>query len=409
MLNVVTGRLDELGGSMFTRPAVDIVNAAGMYSGRKRFGRWKSRVRGLPEFAGELPVAALAEEIDTPGAGQVRALITHAGNPVLSTPNGARLERAIAGLEFYAAVDFYINETTRHAHVILPQTAALERDHYDLVFHALAIRNTAKFSPAVFPKPADARHDWEILIELTRRLSAGGPVQRARAWATATVARWIGPRGLVNRGLKAGPYGATGLSLKRLEREPHGVDLGPLEPSLPARLRTAAKRIQLAPRELLDDMARLDVALESMSSPRNGAFSLVGRRELRSNNSWMHNSERLARGKRRCTVMMSGADASAHGLMDGSRVRVTSRTGSIEVELETTDEMMPGVVSLPHGWGHGRAGTRLSVANEHAGASINDLTDDARIDVLAGTAGFSGVMVQIERTSQPNGASEPEP
>jgi anaerobic selenocysteine-containing dehydrogenase len=401
VLNVVTGRLDEPGGVMFTRPAVDIVRSGGMYGGRRRFGCWKSRVRGLPEFAGELPVAALAEEMDTPGAGQVRALVTHAGNPVLSTPNGARLERAIGGLEFYAAIDFYVNETTRHAHVILPPTAALERDHYDLVFHALAIRNTAKFSRAVFAKPAGAKHDWEILVELTRRLSGGGTVQRARSWVMAAIARWAGPRGLVSRGLRTGPYGATGLSLKRLEREPHGVDLGPLAPCLPERLRTEGRRIQLAPKELVDDLSRLDDALARASQPRNGELALIGRRELRSNNSWMHNSERLVRGKRSCTVLMHPADAASRGLADGERVRVTSRTGSIEAELETTDAMMPGVASVPHGWGHARPGVRLSVASAHAGASINDLTDDARIDALAGTASFSGVLVRVAR---PNGA-----
>jgi anaerobic selenocysteine-containing dehydrogenase len=399
VLNVVTGRLDERGGVMFTRPAVEIIRSGGMYGGRRRFGRWKSRVRGLPEFAGELPVAALAEEMDTPGPGQVRALVTHAGNPVLSTPNGARLERAIERLEFYAAIDFYVNETTRHAHVILPPTAALERDHYDLVFHALAVRNTAKFSRAVFPKPAGARHDWEILIELTRRVSGGGALQRARALLAAATARWVGPTGLVDHALRKGAYGASGLSLKRLALEPHGLDLGPLSPCLPGRLRTEDKRIHLAPKDLVDDLPRLDAALERASRPRNGGLELIGRRELRSNNSWMHNSERLVRGKRRCTVLMHTGDAAARGLLDGERVRVTSRTGSVDAELETTDAIMPGVVSLPHGWGHGRVGVRLSVANAHAGASINDLTDDMRIDALAGTAAFSGVLVQVARAN----------
>ena len=401
VLNVVTGRVDEPGGAMFTLPAVDIVGAGAMDTGRRRFGRWKSRVRGLPEFASELPVAALAEEIDTPGTGQVRALVTHAGNPVLSTPNGVRLERAIAGLEFYVAIDFYINETTRHAHVILPPTAALERDHYDLVFHALAIRNTAKFSPAVFAKPAGARHDWEILLELTRRLAGGGFLQRVRSSAMAAIARWVGPRGLVSRGLRSGPYGGKGLSLKKLLREPHGVDLGPLVSCLPGRLHTEDKRIHLTPKEFLGDLPRLEASLARASQRRNGELALIGRRELRSNNSWMHNSERLVRGKRQCTMLMHSLDASTHGLADGDRVRVTSRTGSVEVELETTDAMMPGVVSLPHGWGHARAGTRLSVANAHAGASINDLTDDARIDALAGTASFSGVGVNVQLLNRP--------
>ena len=396
-LNAVTGRLDEPGGAMFTRPAVDLIRG-GTYGGRGRFGRWKSRVRGLPEFAGELPVAALAEEMDTPGAGQVRALVTHAGNPVLSTPNGARLDRAIAGLEFYAAIDFYINESTRHANVILPPTAALERDHYDLVFHALAVRNTAKFSPAVFQKEKGARHDWEILLELTRRMTRGGVFARLKAQGVAVIARRAGPRGLLTRGLRLGPYGREGLSLRKLIDAPHGLDLGPLEQCLPARLRTRDRRVQLAPTELLADLSRLDAAFARLSLPRNGALALIGRRELRSNNSWMHNSERLVRGRRRCTVLMHQSDAAMRGLDDGDRVCVSSRVGEVEVELETTDDMMPGVVSMPHGWGHGREGARLRVAAEHKGASINDLTDDTLVDSLTGNASFSGIAVRVRRS-----------
>ena len=393
-LNVVMGRIDEPGGAMFTRPAVDLIRG-GLYSSA-RFGRWRTRVRGLPEFSGELPAAALAEEMDTPGDGQLRALVTHAGNPVLSTPNGARLDRAMAGLEFYAAIDFYVNETTRHAHVILPPTAALERDHYDLAFHVFAVRNTAKFSRAVFAKPDGTKHDWEILLELATRMTRGGMLARLRARGAAWLARRVGLRGLLRRALRAGPYGAAGLSLGRLLREPHGVDLGALEPCLPGRLRTPDKRIQLAPAPLVADVARLEATLDRAVS---GDFALIGRRELRSNNSWMHNSTRLVRGKRRCTVLMHATDARTRGLADGERVRITSRTGHVDVELETTDTMMPGVVCLPHGWGHGRAGTRLSVSNAHSGASINDLTDDTRIDTLTGNAGFNGVRVRVDSIS----------
>ena len=399
-LNTVMGRMDEPGGVMFTRPAVDLIRG-GLYSSAK-FARWKSRVRGLPEFAGELPVSALTEEMDTPGEGQVRALVTHAGNPVLSTPNGARLDRAMAGLEFYAAIDFYINETTRHAHVILPPTAALERDHYDLVFHVFAVRNTAKFSEAIFPKPDGARHDWEILLELATRMARGGLLTRLRARGAALIARRMGPRGILRRALRAGPWASTGLTLDKLQREPHGVDLGALESCFPERLRTADKRIQLAPAPLVADVVRLESSLDSRPAPRPSAldsrpFSLIGRRDLRSNNSWMHNSNRLVRGKRRCTVLMHEADARAQGLTDGEQVRVSSSIGQVQVELETTDSMMPGVVSLPHGWGHGKPGTRLTVSNAHAGASINDLTDDARIDALTGNAGFNGVRVRVDR------------
>ncbi len=396
-LNVVTGRLDAPGGVMFTKPAVDLLRGGGMYGGSGRFARWRSRVRALPEFAGELPVSALAEEIDTPGAGQVRALITHAGNPVLSTPNGARLDRAIAGLEFYVAIDFYVNETTRHAHVILPPTAALERAHYDLVFHTLAIRNTAKYSPAVMPKAPGAKHDWEILLELIRRLSGGTFVQRAKTWAMVTAAKWRGPRGVLDLLLRAGPYRLT---IAALEQSPHGVDLGPLAPCLPERLRTEDKRVRLVPQLLVADIARLSAALGATAA--SGGYALIGRRELRSSNSWLHNSERLVRGRRRCTLLMHAADAASRGLADGEQVRVTSRTGRVEVELETTDAMMRGVVSLPHGWGHARDGVRLAVASAHGGASINDLTDEQRIDALTGNAGFSGVAVQVERV-EPTG------
>jgi anaerobic selenocysteine-containing dehydrogenase len=395
-LNIVTGRLDEPGGALFTKPAIDLLKSGGTYGGRGRFGRWKSRVRGLPEFAGELPVSALAEEMDTPGDGQIRALVTHAGNPVLSTPNGARLDAAIATLDFYVAIDFYINETTRHAHVILPPTAALERDHYDLVFHVLAIRNTAKYSPPLFPKAKGTKHDWEILLELTSRLRGGGFIAGLKATVETVLLRRAGPRGLLDRGLKAGPYAASGLSIDALEVAPHGIDLGPLAPSLPERLRTDDKRIRLAPAALVADVTRLESALER--TPETiGVLSLIGRRELRSNNSWMHNSERLVRDRRQCTLLMHPADAASRGLTDGDRVRVSSRVGTVEVELEATDTMMPGVVSMPHGWGHGRTGSRMSVAAKHAGASINDLTDDLRIDTLTGNAGFSGVPVDVQR------------
>ncbi|MBC7563937.1 MAG: molybdopterin-dependent oxidoreductase [Gemmatimonadaceae bacterium] len=421
-LNVVTGRLDVRGGAMFTRPAVDILKADQRSPDGLRFGRWTSRIRGLPEFAGELPVSALAEEIETAGPGQVRALLTHAGNPVLSTPNGQRLERAIASLEYHVAIDFYLNETTRHANLILPPTFALERDHYDLVFHTLAVRNTAKYSPAVFERPDDARHDWEILNGLTWRMT-GTRAARVKAAALSLLT----PRRMVDIGLRQGPYGTGfrpfggGLRMQTLEQQPHGVDLGPLQPALPGRLRTADRRMQLAPALLLADVDRLEATLTSThlstsDTPRatalvdsvtdaavrqqsngvtDGSLSLIGRRALRSNNSWMHNSERLVRGRNRCTLLMHPDDAAARALCDGNEVRITSRVGVVVVPLEVTDSVMPGVVSLPHGWGHGRDGTRLSIANAHAGVSINDLTDDQRIDTLTGNAGFSGVPVQV--------------
>jgi anaerobic selenocysteine-containing dehydrogenase len=406
-LNLVCGRVDAEGGAMFTTPAVDLLHADQRTS-RPRFGRWTSRVRGLPEFAGELPVAALAEEMETPGPGQVRALVTHAGNPVLSTPNGARLDRAIAGLEFFVAIDFYINETTRHAHLILPPTSPLEREHYDLIFHTLAVRDTAKWSRPVFTKAAESRHDWEILNALGARLRG-----TVKARLTAAALSRLGPGFLVDAGIRRGPYGSGwnpfggGLTLAKVQRSPSGVDLGALKPSLPGRLRTADRRIHAAPQMYLDDVARLETVW--LSAPAHAAsatgaagatapLSLIGRRALRSCNSWMHNYDRLVRGKRRCTLLMHPADASARGLAEGAMVRVASRVGAVDAELELTDTMMPGVVSLPHGWGHGRDGTQLEIAAQHPGVSINDLTDDQRVDALTGNAAFSGVAVTVEAT-----------
>jgi anaerobic selenocysteine-containing dehydrogenase len=395
VVNVVTGNLDRPGGAMFTRPAVDAVALAARIGQRGHFDKGRSRVRGLPEFGGEWPVAVLAEEIETPGPGQVRALLTSAGNPVLSTPNGARLERALAGLEFMVSIDFYLNETTRHAHLILPPTAALEHDHYDLVFHMLAVRNTARYSPALFPPPAHARHDWQVFLELSRRLaSAKGRHGVVSRLAHATLGR-LGPHGLIDLLLRAGPYGgvrpfARALSLRRLKGAPHGIDLGALEPCLPERLHTPGKRIAVAPAPLLLDLTRL-----AEGRAESDGLRLIGRRHVRSNNSWMHNCARLVKGPERCTLLMHPDDARARQLAHGQRVRVTTRAGAVEVALELTDTMRPGVVSLPHGWGHHRRGARLGVARERPGVSLNDLTDEAAVDVLCGTAAFSGLPVNV--------------
>lgn len=396
VLNVVTGNLDRVGGAMFTRPAVDLVDLAARVGQRGHFDKGRSRVRGLPEFGGEYPAAVLAEEIETEGAGQIRALVTSAGNPVLSTPNGARLERALARLDYMVSIDIYLNETTRHAHLILPPTDALEHDLYDVVFHLLAVRNTAKYSPALFEPPADARHDWQILLELSALVD---DAKRRRGWKrrlTQAALRRLGPSGLVGLLLRAGPYGlrrgpGRGLSLGRLRRAPHGIDLGALEPCLPQRLYTRGKRIVLAPERFVRDVERLRPRL---AVGANGLL-LIGRRDLRSNNSWMHNCERLVKGRDRCTLLMHPDDASGRGLSDGARARVTSRVGSVEAIVQATTDVMRGVVCLPHGWGHHREGTRLRVAAAHAGASLNDLTDDQAVDALCGTARFSATPVEV--------------
>ena len=392
VLNIVAGNLDRAGGAMFTRPAVDLV----ANTGPGQLGKYASRVRGLPAYGGELPVAALAEEILIEGEGRIRALLTIAGNPVLSTPNGVQLERALESLDFMVAIDFYLNETTRHAHIILPPTSALEHDHYDLIFNLLAVRNVARYSPALFDPPPDARHDWQILAELHRRLDDGPPFAQLKRWLNAK----IGPRRILDLGLRRGPWGSglrpfgKGLSLAALERAQHGVDLGPLEPCLPARLRTPNRRIELAPASFVADTQRLINTLDAEADTE--PLLLIGRRHLRSNNSWMHNSRRLVRGKDRCTLLMHPEDAAKLGVTNEVKVAVVSRTGRVEAPLELSDEMMPGVVSLPHGWGHCRPGTQLSVAEVHSGVSINDLTDELAVDDLCGNAVLSGVPVLVK-------------
>jgi anaerobic selenocysteine-containing dehydrogenase len=402
LLNLVTGNLDRPGGAMFTRPAVDVLKQ----TRRGSVGRFRSRVRGLPEFGGELPVATLAEEILTPGPGQVRAVVTSAGNPVLSTPNGAQLDRALAGLDFMVSVDFYLNETTRHAHLILPPTSPLEHDHYDLAFYTLAVRNAAKYSPAVFPAPAGALHDWQIFLGLQRRLERG---TRARL-KHAALGR-LKPHGMLDLGLRTGPYGAGlnpfggGLSLRRLRRHPHGMDLGALHPALPARLFTPSGKIDAAPAPLLADVDRLRARLAESeaqgAAAADGGFDLllIGRRQLRGNNSWMHNYPRLMKGRERCTLLLHPADAAARGIVDGAMVRLGSRAGSVDVPAEVSDEVMPGVVSLPHGFGHGRPGIGTAVAAAHPGASVNDVTDDRFLDALTGNAALNGVPVRVEAVS----------
>jgi anaerobic selenocysteine-containing dehydrogenase len=394
VLNIVTGNLDRPGGAMFTLPAFDPVSAPESVAPRGSFARWHSRVRKLPEFGGELPVAALAEEILTEGDGQIKALVTLAGNPVLSTPNGRVLDRALASLEFMVSIDFYINETTRHAHIILPPTNTLERGHYDLALHLLAVRNTTKYSQPLFVPQDDTRHDWEILAELQSRMSTnGGFGSLLRGVRNKFIKQFFGPERILDLGLRFGPYR---LSLRKLKQAPHGIDLGPLKPCLPKRLRTADKTIELAPEIFIKDVERVKVRLlDTATADSNGHLLLIGRRQLRSNNSWLHNSERMVKGKQRCTILMHPDDAADRDLMSGQNVLVRSRVGEIVVPVEVSEEMMRGVVSIPHGWGHDRSGNQLEVAQQHAGASINDLTDNQAIDALCGTAAFNGTPVTV--------------
>jgi len=391
VMNIVTGNFDRAGGAMFTRPAVDLMKL----QGRGSYDRFRSSVRGLPEFGGELPAATMAEEMLADRDGRIRGMLTVAGNPVLSTPNGRQLDRALAGLDSMVSIDFYVNETTRHAHIILPPTAALEHDHYDLVFNVLAIRNVARYSKVVFEPGLDTRHDWEIALELSRRLQDGSLWRRLKA----TLARWhmmsMGPTGLLRQALKRGPYSQTA-DFPSLIAAEHGLDLGPLEPCLPERLATPDQRINLAPEPMIRDLARLRSRMESGQAelPSDGLL-LISRRQARSNNSWMHNCERLVKGKNRCTLLVHPDDATRLGLGHNKSALIRSRVGETTAPVEITEEIMPGVVCLPHGWGHDREGVKLEVASRHPGTSINDLTDHESVDPLSGNAALSAVPVTV--------------
>lgn len=399
VFNMLTGRLDCEGGMMFTHPAADILPQ----SGKGHIGRIKSRVRGLAGFGGELPSATLAEEILTPGEGQIKAMLIVAGNPVLSTPNGAQLDKAFSQLDFMVAVDFYRNESNRHANIILPPVGPLERDHYDIVFHTLAVRNTAKYSTALFEPEASAKQDWQIFLELAYRLKSK-PTLKQMLSHKAMMA--LGPQSVLDLLLRTGPYGGKwnllkGISLKKLKDNTHGIDLGPLRESLPKGLYTRDKKVNLALDFFSEDIKRLHTTFFASASlsAESDTLSLIGRRHVRSNNSWLHNSHRLVKGKSRCTLMIHPQDALTRGIVNEQLVRVSSRVGSIEIAVEITDEIMPGAVSIPHGWGHNKQGTGWKTAEQHAGVSVNDLTDELFIDALSGNAALNGVPVSLAAIS----------
>jgi len=389
-LNLVTGHLDEVGGMMLTTPAVDVVKVLSKVGMRGTYDRWRSRVRNLPEFGGDVPVATLADEIECEGHGRVRALVTVAGNPVLSAPNGRRLERAVGTLEHVVSIDCYLNETTRHAHVLLPPASLLSRGHYDLALYAFSVRNVAKYTAPVIPRQPSERLDWEILGELGARVFAPRPLR----WLAVRAARQLEPERIVDALLRIGPHRLT---LAKLRESPHGVDLGALEPGrFAAQIATADRTADLAPEDFIRE-ARQQLFDQADREPADGLV-LIGRRQLRSNNSWMHNARRLVKGRRRCTLLVHPADARSRQLADGDQARLESDVGSIEVEVEVTDTMLPGVVSLPHGWGHDREGTRLGVARAHSGVSVNDVTSDGYLDGLSGTAAFNGLNVTLRPT-----------
>lgn len=400
-LNIVTGNMDSPGGAMFPSPPVDVVRLLEVGTGKPHRGRFRQRVSGLPEFADELPVAGLADEIATPGAGQVRGMLVFAGNPVLSAPGGARLDAAMEQLEWCVAIDMYVTETTRHADVILPPVAHLERSDIDIVFPALSVRNQVRYNPAAVPAPPDGRDDWQILIALAGRIGRG-----RRGRALNALLRRLGPHytfeRVVNVAMLAGPHGLLrsrrGLTVGKVKRAPHGIDLGPLRSTLLERLRTPDRRVRLAPEALLAEGRRLqELAAERESRLRDGFdLTLIGRRSLRSNNSWMHNHRRLIKGAERCTALMHPGDAAGRGLSSGQRVRVSSTVGSIELPLEVSEEIRVGVVSIPHGFGHDRAGVGWRTAAAHPGVSVNDITDPSIVDRLTGNAGYNDVAVRVE-------------
>src|SRR6516165_8779142 len=405
-LNTVTGNMDSAGGAMFPTPPVDVVTLLERLLGKPHWGRYRQRVSGLPEFADELPVAGLADEILTPGEGQVRGMFLYAGNPVLSTPGGARLDEAMAQLEWCVAVDMYVTETTRHADVILPPVTHLERSDVDIVFPALSVRNQIRYNPAALPAPSDGKTDWEILVALAGRVGRG-----VKGAVSNPLIRLLGPLAtperVVDLAIRLGPYGRLrsrrALDLGKVKRAPHGIDLGPLRPNLANPLRTKGKRVHLAPAVLLEEAASLEeLAAERETQLCNGYdLTLIGRRSLRSNSSWMHNSRRLMKGPDRCTALLHPDDATRRGLSDGQRVRVASATGAIELPLQISAEMRAGVVSIPHGFGHDRAGIGWQVAAAHPGASVNDITDPSIVDRLTGNAAVSDVPVRVGAAAPP--------
>jgi anaerobic selenocysteine-containing dehydrogenase len=422
VLNTLTGHLDEPGGAMFPKAAAFALNASGRPgSGRGVApGRHRSRVGGAPEVMGELPITCLAEEIDTAGPGQIRALVTIATNPVLSAPNGGRLSEALERLDFMISLDIYLNETTRHADVILPGPSPLEDTHYDMAFAQLAWRNHVRYSAPVLAAANGQPAEWETLLRLAAIAAgqgAGDARQMDDAHFAADAARQFGPQAgavkdatrglrgpdrLLDVALRTGPYGdqfgqrPEGLTLAKVRAAPGGIDLGPLAPRIPEILRTPSGRIELAPPLLLEDLKR---ATADLAAPAP-EMVIIGRRDVRSNNSWMHNLPILAKGPFRCTALVHPDDASRLGLADGGLARITAASGqsgrSIEAQIEVSADMMPGVMSLPHGWGHHQPGTRLGLAAQRPGANLNALFDEDRRDPLSGNAVLSGLPVQVQ-------------
>jgi len=385
VLNIITGNFDRAGGAMFPQPAFDLLRNY-KKGHQNSFAQHVTRVRKLPFFNGEFPVAALAEEILTSGAGQIKSLITVAGNPVLSSPSGHKLAEAFEHLDYMVAIDIYLNETSKHANIILPGTTGIENSHFDIFFNSFSVRNTVKYSAPLFEKEACQRADWEILNELSVRMSQ---VPAAVQQATLT------PEMILDMELQKGPYGEQGMSLQTLKDNPHGIDLGPLMPCLLDRIKTADGKICLFPQFYADDLPRLNAVLNQPAKNVRYPFDLIGRRLVKSHNTWTQNSARLVKGKNPCTVEIHPIDAQHLAITTGQRVKVHSSVGEVELEVSITDDIQRGVVSIPQGWGHNQKGTKMSIAATQPGVSINDLTDAKRLDNLTGNAAFNGTPVAI--------------
>lgn len=395
-INILTGNIDKAGGVMFPRPAMDFVK---LLKHEAKAFRWKSRVRGLPEVASDLPSTVMAEEVLTPGEGQIKAMITLAGNPVLSAPNSQQLDQAFSQLEYQVAIDIYLNETTRHANIILPPATALEVLHYDFVLNIVALRNVANFSPPVFSINSNQRFDWQIILELQKRLEKGNSLFLG---LKHRILSWLTPERRINLGLRLGPYGIFSkhkLSLQKLKDNPHGLDFGPLQPALPKRLFTKNKRINLAFPRIVEDLKRIPDLIKQLKS-NSDSLLLIGRRDLRSNNSWMHNCIRLVKGPDRCTLLMHPKDAAKRKLERNSLVEVSSSIGQVKIVVEFTEDIMPGVVSIPHGWGHKLKGTKIRVAEQKAGVNVNELTSEQVVDAPTGNAVLNGIVVEVRAVPQ---------
>lgn len=386
VINILTGNLDKRGGAMFAQPAYDLVMLTPKKGKPRGYGRYASRVKGLPYYNAEFPVSTMATEILTPGDGQIQAMITVAGNPILSCPNGTQMKEAFESLQFYVAIDPYINETTRHADYILPGTVALEESQYDIAFHNLAVRNVVKYAPPLFAKQENQKHDWEIIRALTARLKGTEEVP-------------LTPEILLEMGWQASGHGD--ISISRLLEQPEGIDLGPLQPCLTHRLQTDSGMIHLAPDIMHADIQRMQTALTAVQTTDDTfPLLLIGRRLLRSHNTWCHNSHRLIKGRNECTLLIHPQDAARYHISLEQPIEIASRVGRITIQGELSDDMMPGVVSMPHGWGHTDPEALLSVAQTQPGVSINLLTDQEVIDPLTGNAVLNGVPVRIGNLSQ---------